>query len=523
MLTLSIDGRITLRDAVQLPQHVRALLIEALTIDNPAYATAKTQRTKLPSPTLKFFEWIDFERHLVVPRGFWDDLEDGLRHLNVPYMISDERSSTRAITARWKRVSLRGYQEDALDHLGSFDEGVWKAPPGSGKTVVMLELIRRLGLRACVVTHKLEIAEQWRERAKRHLGMLDEDIKLLAGGLSRRGHEALRDRSLVIAMEQTLWNRGPELQREGFFDSFGLVCLDECHHAPARTFNHVIQRFSAERRYGLSATPHMQQGLERVVELTVGPVRHETHDDELEDEGVLVRPRLVVHSTGFSFPYHRTHAVEQRNQPCGVEGCRRERWRRLHRNNYNELVQALASDPARNEQIASDVADAVLQGRCVLVLSDRLAHLDQLSRLTTMQLGQRVWEHGSPDHSARLFMLTGAEDVPERTRVIVEASKGSCAVFSTIADEALDVPRFDTVFRAWPRRNVDKVEQENGRALRKHPEKLTVEVHEYRDDVPLLKGQLRDRLEQLYAPKRYIMGASVRSLEPEELFGRRRA
>jgi superfamily II DNA or RNA helicase len=78
-------------------------------------------------------------------------------------------------------------------------------------------------------------------------------------------------------------------------------------------------------------------------------------------------------------------------------------------------------------------------------------------------------------------MLTGKEDTEERMRVAREAESGQCVVFSTIADEALDVPRLDKLYLVWPTKNSAVIRQQIGRIERVHPSKKSATVYDFVD------------------------------------------
>jgi len=66
--------------------------------------------------------------------------------------------------------------------------------------------------------------------------------------------------------------------------------------------------------------------------------------------------------------------------------------------------QRMMDDRARNERIASDVADAVREGRVAIVLSDRKEHLKILSERLAAEI---------PDEDAGLVTLEASPVAPE--------------------------------------------------------------------------------------------------------------
>ena len=208
----------------------------------------------------------------------------------------------------------------------------------------------------------------------------------------------------------------------------------------------------------------------------------------LRKQGWLVKPRVRVHKTGFDKAYYGTHTYDTSSgEPCRVEECNRPLDRKRHQNNYQEIESAVAKDARRNKMIADNIVKEIRGGRCVLVLSRRLGHLNELRRLVGESRGYE-----------RLFMFTGKEDTATRMEIQKEAENGSCVLFSTLADEALDIPRIDRIHLAWPTRNTDLIRQQIGRGERPHDAKRDVVINDYLDDSGPLQGQFKDRYFGVY-------------------------
>jgi len=129
------------------------------------------------------------------------------------------------------------------------------------------------------------------------------------------------------------------------------VVLDEAHHAPAEQVAAVIAQFPARYLLGLSATPYRRDGLDAVIGFHVGPVVARIDKADLADR--LIAPRIIKRDTGL--------------RPAG--------------DSFTELVSELVVWPERNALIVDDVAQAVACGRRCLVLSERVGHVKEVTRL----------------------------------------------------------------------------------------------------------------------------------------------
>jgi superfamily II DNA or RNA helicase len=363
-------------------------------------------------------------------------------------------------------LSLREYQTSALNDLLYYAQGIYQAPTGSGKTITMLAVIAHLKQRSLVIVNKKELVQQWVERAEQFLGYTPGFI----------GDGRWEEQDFTIAMQQTLWARRDELDwGDEFWQKWGLVVLDECHSVQAETYDEIMQRFTAMYRFGVSATPR-KTGDFKICEAVLGPIIHTTAKRPLREQGYLVTPKVITVPTPFSYPYRRDQIAKNKK---GREYVKK-------RNNWHDLVASLIVDAPRNNLIANTAQS--LDKRTILILSKRLEHLEQLRQLLE---GKRV-----------VLLLTGAESLSERMMVYERASQGDCIILSTLADEAVDIPRIDTLFITFPTKNTELIRQQIGRGERPHPDKKDFLVYDFVDfSIPPIKSQYRDRKNFIYRPE----------------------
>ena len=156
---------------------------------------------------------------------------------------------------------LRDYQteicskvEDALKKERSV---MMQMPTGTGKTIVLAELVKRQldflhnskddGCRVLIVAHRIELIEQTGEFLMRH-GI---DYGVVAGGRRPKMQKAV-----MVASVQTL-SRKSDLSQE--LDPM-LVIIDEAHHAVAKTYRMLWEAWPEARFLGLTATPYRMSG-----------------------------------------------------------------------------------------------------------------------------------------------------------------------------------------------------------------------------------------------------------------------
>ena len=464
-----IDKQVTLiKD--EFPESLLAHLRKDVAIKNPAKELAQKEHLYGWWKMDDYIElWSEDEKYFFIPRGY------GIERLNFQHPL-DKRVSKNVSYAGLSKVDLRDYQKIALEIILNEEQGVWVAPPGAGKTTTTLEAIRRSNQKALIIVDKTNIAEQWRERAKQFLGT---DIGLIGDGI-------YSEQDITVVLQQTLWSRKEALEKKGFFDDWGFVVVDECHHVTADTFQQIISRFSSKYRIGISATPYKAKGYEGIVDIILGSNFHVTEKKLLREEGWLIKPKVKIWSTGYKHDYFSTHKTN--GIDCFVDGCTRDLAKRRHQNNYSDITNTLVVSYDRNLLIANNVARELREGHCIVVLSKRLNHLKTIAAYVDNTMGTNKYS----------YQFTGKQTTEERMEIVKRADAGKCVLYSTIADEALDIPRLDRVHLAWPTRNTDLIIQQVGRIERPHPDKKDAIINDYLDDVGPLRSQLKERATEVY-------------------------
>ncbi|MEU5442744.1 DEAD/DEAH box helicase [Streptomyces griseofuscus] len=140
----------------------------------------------------------------------------------------------------------RPYQRDAITALrDGWSKGTNRLavvlPTGAGKTVVFSHLAHQMldslgGRRALVIAHREELIEQ----AAAKLLAVDPMLRV---GIVKARRDDHQDADVIVASVQTL---AVPRRREAIRD-VGLIIVDECHHAAARTYMEVLDHFGAWR------------------------------------------------------------------------------------------------------------------------------------------------------------------------------------------------------------------------------------------------------------------------------------
>ncbi|MCA1570156.1 MAG: DEAD/DEAH box helicase [Chloroflexi bacterium] len=149
-------------------------------------------------------------------------------------------------------LALRDFQREAVDRsVAALEEGCRRqlgvAATGLGKTVIFCALAQRLGLPTLILAHRDELIAQAVEK-----------VQWAWPGARVGVVQASRDEwreDVVVASVQTI-SRQARLDR--IPPRFGLIVVDEAHHAAAETYQRVLGHFqdgAAQLTLGVTATP----------------------------------------------------------------------------------------------------------------------------------------------------------------------------------------------------------------------------------------------------------------------------
>lgn len=152
------------------------------------------------------------------------------------------------------------------------------APTGSGKTVMGVEVIRRLSVPTVWLAHRQELIEQAAAR------LTSEGLYC---GIIMPGYPAQPLAPVQVASIQTLVNRD--------MPPGSLVVIDECHHAISDSFKTVLNKYGPAWRLGLTATPFRLDG--RGLGDLFGEIVQAATVRELCDLGTLHAPRVYASRT----------------------------------------------------------------------------------------------------------------------------------------------------------------------------------------------------------------------------------
>jgi len=391
-----------------------------------------------------------------VPRGILENITESCKKAGIAYEIEDKQSIGYPIHVEFIG-KLKESQISAVEKLLKYDNGILNAATAFGKTVVCCNVIARRQISTLILIQSSALMEQWREALEKFLHIDEElpEYETPAGRKKKRksiigklqgAHDSTTG-IIDIAMVGSVCKNGEYHRR---LKEYGLILVDECHHAASDTIVDILQEVNAKYVYGVTATPFRGDGLEKINYMLLGAIRYQyTSKDRAKEQGIehLVYPRF-------------TRAVAPRFSQD-----------KMHPNEAYEIIR---NNEDRDELIIRDVKQCVDDGRTPVVLSKYVEH--------SKRLYQRLINYAD-----KVFLLSGKNSKKEHKEILMQMNhvtpKESMILVATgkLIGEGFDYPRLDTLIMATPVAWKGIVEQYAGRLNRDYEGKKSVIIYDYVD------------------------------------------
>lgn len=152
-------------------------------------------------------------------------------------------------------MKLKDFQQKAVAATKrNFSNGIPSnlivLPTGTGKTITATALIKSVNRKTLIIAHRRELIQQIYATIKAHWPEADV-------GTYDKKHPKVANKIVIGSVQFcTQAKRLKDLKRHGF----GLLCIDEAHHATAPTYQNIIKHLGFQNNprkllIGLTATP----------------------------------------------------------------------------------------------------------------------------------------------------------------------------------------------------------------------------------------------------------------------------
>ncbi len=432
-LTLTLADRLYVERS-SLPQPLLNRLIRLAAFANPAFYKAQAMRLSVWDKPRVIGCAENFPQHIALPRGCLEPVQTLLQEQGINWELVDERQNGSPLALVFTG-QLRDDQEAAVEAMLRHDIGVLQAPTAFGKTVVAAAILARRRVNTLVLVHRAELLRQWQERLHAFLDVAPEAIGCIGGGKAKPTGQ------LDIAVMQSLVRQG---EVNPLVQTYGQVIVDECQHIAAASFEAILRQVKARYVLGLSATLVRRDGLQPILFMQCGPIRHTA-------ERPLGAPETLELVS-------RTHQLQE--LPADLQ--------------IQELMRRLAEDQHRTERIVAEAIACWGEGRKLLLLSERTDHITAIAAALTEQVPNLFLLHGRLSARQRSATLTALQALPPDAPRIVLAT-------GRLVGEGFDHPPLDTLLLTMPVSWKGTLQQYAGRLHRQQAGKNSVRIIDWLD------------------------------------------
>jgi len=321
---------------------------------------------------------------------------------------------------------------------------------GSGKTIMALETIRRLGLKATILVPNSVIQDQFIEEARKNFNY---NVGIING-------KAKDINEVTVSTFQSLFNN-EELLRE-LSNNTGTLIIDEIHMVPAKGRMKILSQFKPKYLYGYSGSP-----------------RRSADDSRTEAIFFLCGPVIATYESESMQP-----TVESIYSSVDIPCL-----------DYPTIIESMVENENRNRLIMGLVVGEVMAGRKVLILCKRIRHYELVRELMPIGWkGVHYIESSDKDRNAKLMAMRAGE-------VPFNAIFGTMSLLAT----GTDIPALDTLIMAADLKSDVLLQQSVGRIQRIFSGKPTPKIIDIVDNKnAILLRQWWDR-KRFYQSRKWII------------------
>ena len=416
----------------QLNKKLIAFLRDNLNFINSDYLVKKNMG-KSTFNIEKYFRLIEeTPEGVMIPRGFVANIVNFCKQEKISFKVIDNRKKLDSVDFD-SEIELLPQQELAIEKIADKDFGVIVSPPGSGKTIIGLEIIAQKRQPALIIVHRQQLFDQWIERIQSFLKIPKQEIGQIGNQKFKVGKE------ITVAMIQSL-TRSDEISK--IANSFGTIIVDECHHIPAKSFREAIVNFNSFYLYGLTATPKRKNNDEKLIYVYIGNILYNAGQIEQIRQNIA-KAEINVRETNLYAPFD--YKIDK----------------------YETISRILIHDTQRNSLIIDDLEKNVGRFKTVLVLTERKAHVDILN-LYLKDKFETITIHGDDSERSRKSKLEQLKQ--GHYKIVISTGQ--------YFGEGVDVDNLECLFIVYPFAFEGKLIQYIGRIQRSGKPPV---IFDYRD------------------------------------------
>jgi len=396
----------------------------------------------------------DIDGYIRMPRGLQEKLEAECDRAGIPYEIADKREKGRPIRVKFKGT-LKQQQDLAAHKMLEYDNGVLSAATAFGKTVVCSYLIAERKVNCLILLQSKDLLEQWVGELDRFLDIDEElpEYTTKTGRVKKRdsvigvlhGSKKALTGIVDVAMVGSVYAKG---EFNDMINSYGMVIMDECHHAAAAQAVEVLQKVNARYVYGVSATLKRSDELENMIPMLIGPMRH----------SYTSKQRAIAQGIGHYVIPRYTRTIDTFES----------------RSDIHQAYTLISKNEDRNQMIITDVKECIDAGKTPVILTRFKDHAKYLYDNLKEDSDHVFLMYGDNTDKENSEIRKQLRTVPaDESMVLIATGKK--------IGEGFDLPRLDALMLAAPVSSPGLLEQYVGRLNRDYDGKKEVVVYDYID------------------------------------------
>lgn len=348
-------------------------------------------------------------------------------------------------------MNLRPYQQHAVENaIATFERagsGLIVMATGCGKTVVFSSLIKNWpnNDRVLVVAHREELIHQAADKIARITGE-QPDIEMADMRADTGSMWSQRARVVVASVQSLIAGKPARMER---FNprTFGLVIIDEAHHAPASSYGKVLEFFGRNagiKIVGVTATP------DRADEQALGRVFQEV---------ICEYNLLDAIRDGYLVPIHQTsvnvHGLDYSNVGMVAGDL-----------NQRGIAKAQSSEAVLHEMVHPTIE--IANGRKTIVFATPGSGGDENDEFKISERMTEIFNRWKPGCAARVHQGTPKD---QRKQILNDFTTGRTQFLVNVGvlTEGFDEPSIECVALMRPTKSRSLFAQMVGRGTRPLP------------------------------------------------------
>ncbi len=269
-----------------------------------------------------------------------------------------------------------------------------------------------------------------------------------------------------IATIQSIYNKG---NIKDIVKNYGMVIIDECQHISATTYEQTLNKITAKYVYGLSATPYKQDGKTKIIKMQCGEIRNKINLKKF-NQSLNLTMKVLINNINLNNP-----------NPNIIDYS------------INEIYNLICKDNIRNNTILNDIKIEYEKGKNILVLTERLEHLEYLQNSILNITENLIIYRGN----MKLKDIKKYDEInnTKENKIVLATSK--------CIGEGYDDPSLEVLFLTMPISAPHSVLQYAGRLHRKHNIKSEIKIYDYVDESFLITRNMLNRRKKSYKKMGY--------------------